>query len=261
MKKILILLILFTFITILFAETGKLEEFENELKKPLQNDHEDENEIEDDCDEEDEDRDNFCNQLFWYLIYNVFIGCEPLDQYRFQPLIYHDDYSGRYSLDGVSYDADVEIKYIHNSKKLNGISVSGNFFFLNAFNLKLLFQNFEETNGNVLDEMKYYEVFIDYYRCRLPGLNWYWGVGAKGLDRTDKYWGPALNTGIEIYPMKPISIDLGANIGWLNAHPVSKLNVGVKIHYWKFMLSSEFQRLQTGSSKINSINFGLGFNF
>ncbi len=261
MKLKIILLLIFTLITLLFAETGKLEEFENELKKPLQNEHEHENENIDDCDEGDEDEDNFCTQLFLYLVYNVFIGSEPLDQYKFQPLIYNDDESGRYSYNGVSYDADIEIKYIYNSEILNGISVNGNFFFLNAFNLKLLFQNFEETYGNVLDKMKYYELFIDYYRCRLPGINWYWGIGAKGLDRSDQYWGPALNTGFEIYPFRPISIEFAANIGWLNAHPVSKLNAGIKIHYWKVILSSEFQRLQTGGSAINSLNLGLGINF
>lgn len=253
--------------TLLFTETGKLEEFENELKKPVQHDsnnHEeddDDNDLYSNLDEEEDEDNNFCIQLFLYLFYHGFIGSEPLDQYKLQPIIYNDCNSGRYSYDGISYDADLEIKYIHHSKTLNGISVNGSFFVFNAFNLKLLFQNFEETYGNVLDKMEYYELFIDYYRCRLPGINWYWGIGAKGLDRSDQYWGPALNTGFEIYPFKPISLEFAANIGWLNAHPVSKYNAGIKIHYWKVMLSSEFQRLRTGNSAINSLNLGVGFNF
>ena len=257
---------MFNLFTISFAETGKLEEFEDELKKPVHYEHnEDEEEHENDDDLysniDDEDDDNVFVKIFLYLTYEVFIGSEPpLNYYRLQTKIYQDEFTGRYSLNGNSFDADIEIKYIYHSKTLNGISANGNFFFLNAFNLKLLFQNFEETNGNVLNEMKYYEVFIDYYRCRLPRINWFWGVGVKGLDRSDQYWGPALNTGFEIYPFRPISVDLSANVGWLNAHPVSKLNAGIKIHYWKFMLSPEFQRLKTGNSKINSFNIGLGFN-
>ena len=274
MKKILLVLIIYVLLfPILTAEDrGKLEEFEDELNKPVQHDNHDHDH---DHDEEEEDNDNdlYSNiddeddynvlvKIFLYLTYEVLIGSEPpLNYYRLPARIYQDGFTGRYSLNGNSYDADLEIKYIYNSDTLDGISVNGNFFFLNAFNLKLLLQNFEETKGNVLDKMNYYELFIDYYRCRLPRLNWYWGLGVKGLGREDDYLGFAMNTGLEVYPFKPISFELAANVGWLDAHPVTKLNAGFKIHSWKLFISSEFQRLQAGSSAINSINFGLGFNY
>ena len=252
---------MFTLFTLLFTETGKLEEFENELKKPVKHNNDEHDPYNDGDDDDENDEDNFFDILFRDIVYEIFIGSEPLDQYKFQSLIYHDDDNGRYSYNGFSYDADIEIKYIYNSKTLNGISVYGNLFFLNAFNLKLLFQNFEETYGNVFDEMKYYELFIDYYRCRLPGINWYWGIGAKGLDRSDEYWGPALNTGFEIYPIKPISLELAANIGWLNAHSVYKLNADLNLHLWRFKLSAGFQKIKTGAVDINAASFGLGINF
>jgi len=266
MNKIIIIFLILTLFTLLFTETSKLEEFENELKKPVQHeDDEEENNNNDDdlySNIDDEDDDNVLIKIFLYLTYEVLIGSEPqLNYYRLPSKIYQDDFTGRYSLNGNSYDADLEFKYIYNSDTLDGISVNGNFFFLNAFNLKLLLQNFEETKGNVLDKMKYYEVFFDYYRCRLPGINWYWGLGTKGLNRDNDYLGFAMNTGFEIYPFRPISIELAANVGWLNTHPVTKLNAGIKVHFWKFLVSSEFQRLQTGDSKINSLNIGMGFNF
>ncbi len=265
MKKILVVLILFALIfPILTAENrGKLEEFEDELKKPIEHNNDDETEEPDfDNEDEEDDEENFFNKLFWSLIYEILIGSEPsFYAYEFQPYIYYDNCSGRYAGNGTNLDAEIDFKYIYNSKKLNGISLDGSFFFARMMNIRCNYQKYEEDLDNQNDTMEVYEIFIDYYRARLPNFNWYWGIGAKGLNRTNNYWGAALNTGFEIYPIKPLSIELAANIGWLNLHPVSKINTDFNIHYWRIKFSVGYQRLKTRNAEINSVNLGLGFNF
>ena len=269
MKKKLIFFIVFQlFVSIIIAEeSGKLEEFEDELNKPIQNNNDNETE-EFDFDNENEENDeeegeeNFFNKLFWSLVYEIFIGSEPsFYTYEFQPYIYYDNYSGRYAGNGTTLDADLDIKYIYNSKDLKGISLNGSFFFTRVMNLKCNYQKLNEKLENDQDKMELYEIFVDYYRARLPNFNWFWGIGAKGLNRTNSYLGFAVNTGFEIYPIKPLSIELAANIGWLNLHPVSKINTDFNIHYWRIKFSVGYQRLKTGNAEINSVNLGLGFNF
>jgi len=162
---------------------------------------------------------------------------------------------------GTSLYAGMDCKYIYNSKNLEGISLNGSFFFARVMNLRCNYQKLNEDLKNSQDEMELYDIFLDYFRARLPNFNWYWGIGVKGLSRTNDYWGGALNTGFEIYPFKPLSIELAANIGWLNEHPVFKINSDINIHYWRMKFSVGYQRLKTGNAEINSISLGFGFNF
>lgn len=260
MNKILIILIILQLlVSILIAEDkGKLEEFEEELNKPVEHNNNENN----NSDYGDEDEEDVFDNLILCIAHEIFIGSEPsLYIYKFQPYIYYDSYSGRYGDEGVSLDTDIDFKYIYSSSNLTGISFNGSFFFAHVMNLKCNYQKLNEELENSSDEMEIYEIFMDYYRVRLPGFNWYWGIGAKGLNRNNNYWGFALNTGFEIYPFKPVSIDLAANIGWLNEHPVSKINTDFNIHYWRIKFTTGYQRLKTGYTEINSFNFGLGFNF
>lgn len=260
MKKILIILIILQlFVSIIIAEDkGKLEEFEEELNKPVEHNNNENN----NSDYDDEDEEDAFDNLILSIIYEIFIGSEPsLYTYEFQPYIYHDSYSGRYGGEGVSLDADIDFKYIYSSSNLTGISFNGSFFFARVMNLKCNYQRLFEELENDQDEMELSEVFLDYYRARMPNFNWYWGIGAKGLNRNNNYWGVALNSGFEIYPFKPVSVELAANIGWLNEHPVSKINTDVNIHYWRIKFSVGYQRLKAGNTEIDSINLGFGFNF
>jgi len=256
----MLLIILAVFIQFVIAgEDGKLKDFEDELNKPIEHNNNNQNEEDDNY---DEDEDDPFDNLFWSIVYETFIGSNcSYNSIRIQPYIYYNDFSGRYADDGNSFDAEIDIKYIYNSNDLDGISLSGSIFFLRMMNLKFNYQKLSEELDNGNDEMEYYELFLDYYRARFHNFNWFWGIGVKGLQRNNSYLGMGLNTGFEIYPVKPVSLEIAANIGWLNEHPVSKIITDINIHYWRIKFAIGYQRLMTGNAKINSINIGIGINY
>jgi hypothetical protein len=261
MKKfqLIFLFLIFIFFSLYAGDKGDLENFEDELNKPVEhyngNNHEP-------ADDDEEEEDSLFEVLFRAIVYEVFIGSEPFyPKYEIQPFIYSDDCGGRYGETGSSFDFEFASSYLYSSGKLDGISVESSFFFARMMSLKFYYQKFWEDIDSGHDKMELVDFKVDYYRFRDPVINWFWGVGLKGLRRNSDYLGFGLNTGWEIYPFKPISIEFEASINWLNEHPVSQLNAEIGLHFWRMKLNTGYQRLQTGSAKINAFTIGLGINF
>ena len=268
MRKSLILLLLLLFIASVLAaegDSGQLDELEKELNKPADEQDNDESE-----NSSSDDDDNFFCFLFRMLFYELFIGIPEDKAARSEFLWGHgfNDYPyspgdfGAYSIYSTKYvRLNLSTKYLRHSKDLDGHNLRGNFFFTPFFNLEGSYLHLEEDLQSETDKLDIYDLYFNYIRFHSEYVLWWWGLGIKHLRGDDLYTGFSLNTGWEIYLLRPLSIDLRLNNAFINYRLVNEINCNLKLYIYNFYIQAGYLREAAGSKAISAVTAGIGFNF
>jgi len=267
--SILLLMMIITVLGCLAEESGsgKLDEFEHELNKPVE--HNDDNDDDDHNDVDDGD-DNFFTFLFRAFLYECFIGVpgekEACDQflwgYGFSDYPYSPGSFGAYDIYSTKASRmDLSTKYFYHDEDLDGSSIKGILYFTPFMNLEGSLIRFNETLPDSSDQMDIYDLYLNYVRFRSKYFVWSWGLGVKYLSREKNYTGFSLNTGWEIYFMKPWSIDLRLNNAFINDKLVNEINCNLKFYIYNFYIQAGYLREAVNSEAFQGFTAGIGVNF
>ena len=269
MKKSLTLLLLLLFMAQFLAgasESGKLEELESELNKPVEEDHDDDESENPDSDDDD----GFFCFFFRMLFYELFIGIpgtEParsefLWGYGFNEYPYEAANFGAYNIYSTkSVRMNFSTKYLYHNKDLDGHSLRGNLYFTPFLDLEGSYLHWEEELKDKTDKLDIYDLYLNYIRFRSEYLIWWWGLGVKHMRGDDQYTGFSLNTGWEVYFLRPLSFDLKLNSAFMKSRLVTEINCNLKFYIYNFYIQAGYLREAVGSKAIPAVTFGLGFNF
>lgn len=267
MKKTLILLLLLLCLAFVFAEesnSGKLEELESELNK------QGEAQEDEDADSSEDSEDDLSCFLFRLFFYEFFIGVpegktarsEFLWGYGFNDYPYAPGYFGAYSIySSKSVRIDLSTQYIYHSNSLDGQSLRGNISFTPFFNLAGSYLHWEEQLKDETDNLEIYDLYLNYIRFRSEYFFWWWGLGVKHLQGDEHYTGFSLNTGLEIFFLRPFSIDLKLNNAFINSQLVHEINCNLKFYIYNFYMQAGYLREAAGSEAIPAVTAGIGVSF
>lgn len=272
MKKISIILILYLILsTNLFStEKSELEEFEKEVNKPVESstnnnddgDYGSGNDYTDNLNEDDDEEEGLLSQLFGFLIGELFFGHkDQLWYYYFQDYPYANGTDGRYTSTGKSFDFQISSDYFYHSDKLTGHTILGNLNLTPYLSLNGKYLEFREELEDKDYELKFYDLYLDYFRFRGEYGSWSWGLGAKYMAGKKKHLGFSGNSELEIFPVKPLSLKLSGNLSDLNKHLVTEWRGEAAVHLWKVRFSAGYHQIKTGDDNINGLVLGVGVNF
>lgn len=263
------LIILFSF-SFQFAEensSGKLADFEEEINKPV--DDEDDNDDNDfEC--EDEDDGNFLVDLAMMLTYELFIGVpgeqqarkEFLWSYGFNKRPYGSNNFGIYDVYAEkTSQVNLSTHYFYHDKNLTGQILNGNIFMTPYLSLEGSFIRLKENLESDSDRLDIYDFYLNYIRLRSSYINWWWGLGIKHIKRDNTYTGFSLNTGMEVFPIDPISFDISFNSGFIKEKVVTEISCSIRFHLDRFYLQTGYLREAVGSEAIPGISAGIGLYF
>ncbi len=248
-------------------EKGKLEKFESEIEKPKEDSstHSD--------DDDDDDEDDGCNifcQIFFRILYEFFIGHPEYEQTC-------HDYLWEISLTDFPYQSpgcgiydyntnrkmqlQINSHYFSDLKNIDGFSIRSRWLLTPFFSLDGNFIRLNENLDSGTDKMDIYDFLFNYQRFRFPHVNWWWGMGMKSVKREKYHSGICLDTGLEIFPIKPFSTQFSVNIASINNHAVSEVFAKIRYHYKQGKIFLGYQRFQVESEVINGLIAGFGIYF
>jgi len=212
---LIVFLLLFSFCWSEKTDSGKLQDFEDKINKPVE--HENDSDDDDDNDSDDDDDGNFLTDLILAVTYELFIGIpgdsyarrEFLWSYMFNEYPYSSGNTGIYDVfTEKSSFLDLSSFYFYHNKDLDGQSYKFNFQFIPYLGLEGSYLKLTEKLENSTDKFEFYDLYLNYTRFRTQHINWWWGLGVKHLKRNNNYTGFSLATGWKIYPIKPVSFHL-----------------------------------------------------
>ncbi|NQV17242.1 MAG: hypothetical protein HQ534_01685 [Armatimonadetes bacterium] len=247
-------------------EKGKLEKFESEIEKPK----EDSSTHSDDDDDDDDDGCNIFCQIFFKILYELFIGHPEYEQTC-------HDYLWEISLTDFPYQSpgcgiygyhtnrkmqlQINSHYFSDLKNIDGFSIRSRWLFTPFFSLDGNFIRLNENLDPGTDKMDIYDFLFNYQRFRFQRVNWWWGMGMKSVKREKYHSVLCLDTGLEIFPVKPFSALFSVNIASINNHAVSEVFAKVRYHYKQGQIYFGYQQFRAESEVINGLIAGFGIYF
>jgi len=210
----------------------------------------------------DDDDEGIFSQIFSALIGELFFGHkDQLSYYKFQEYPYANGKDGRYISIGKSFDFQIYSDYFYHSDKLTGHSIQGNLNVTPYLSLNGKYFEFREELKEEDYQLKFYDLYLDYYRFRGEYGSWSWGLGAKYMDGYKEHLGFSGNSEIEIFPFKPLSLKISGSLSGLNKHLVTEWRGEAALFIWKVRFNAGYHQIKTGDDSINGLVLGAGVNF
>jgi len=266
--SIILLVILSLSANLLFSDKSDLKEFETEVDKPVESSSDEDNDsgynsgsdYASNLNDDDEEEGIF-SQIFGFLIGKLFFGHrDQLWYYYFQDYPYANGKDGRYISMGKSFDFQIYSDYIYHSNKLTGHCIQGNLNVTPYLSLNGKYLEFTEELKDDDYTLKFYDLYLDYYRFRGEYGSWSWGLGAKYMNGKKNYLGFSGNSELEIFPVKPLSIKLAGNLSDINKHLVTEWGGEAALHLWKVRFNAGYHQIKTGDESIEGLVLGVGIN-
>lgn len=183
-------------------------------------------------------------------------------QSRYAAYPYSSVGSGLYtSTGGFKNSINATGHYFYNSNSLRGYSVRSRFSPSPLLGVEIHVAGLKERLRSSDDYMALYDIFLNYHRVRHQHVTLWYGLGVKGLQRTNTYHGPAFNIGMEIYPGRPISLHAAANVGSLNTNAMWETLVRMNVHYNRSIFYIGYQRFSINSVLLGGVIAGVGLYF
>lgn len=272
MSKYLIIIVLLAVIPAQILaqdkEKGKLGDFEDEAKGKKTDQDDDDEEIAGivleslhECDE--------CGHFFLDGIFTfaqIMFYSRDFDEHfsdnQFTPYPYYYDNAGIYGAEtGKNFSIALNSQYFHHTDQLNGFLITANFSPLPQLAVQLNYTDLTETLRTRYDHLRLYNLFINYNRIRHERFSFFWGIGLKGIRGDSNINAFAFNSGIELFPIEPVSFSLDYNIGLFPLATVDEFSANVNLHHdrWRFQIG--YKNFRAGRLNIGGLTMGIGIYF
>ena len=127
--------------------------------------------------------------------------------------------------------------------------------------LEVSYLNFAENTLLNSESLNITSVSANYYRVRENHFSLWWGIGGTYVGKEVDTWGFAYNLGVDIYPVKPISLHLGWRQSFINDNTVDVFKSQVKYHIKRAALYSGYHNYKLGSETISGLVLGIEYSF
>jgi hypothetical protein len=262
--RCLALCLFFIAVPALSQEEGKLGEFEEEVKKDEQAEQS----------ESSSDNESVAGSLIKLLFNDTFlslaIGLEkevlddgsvsysiPLARYSFTDYPYATPGKGLYTTGGNDNASSVvSVGYFNESGRLFGYSAHGRFSPTPFLSFEARYNGLYEEMFDFTARLSLYSVFLNYHSIRNEFFTFRWGIGMKGLVGNHNLTGIGFNTGAELYPFRPVSLQLEFSTG-----KYSEFLGTLNIHVNRTAFFAGWQHLQAGDVVISGLIGGVQVYF
>jgi hypothetical protein len=266
---------------VLFAqddeEKGKLNEFEEEVKKDdkSQSEQSEEAEQKENYRKDNHHRSGFFESIlqpvFEFLFYVTFIG-PPGDEslvdrdwfwsQHFSVYPYESSNDGLYTASSLrKISCNIYGQYLNQGSDLYGLSLRNQFLPLPFISLELDYSYFSERLEKSTDHLHLVNFFVNYHRVRSEFWTLWWGLGTKGVIGENGHFGAALNFGTIIYPGNPVSLQAEYNTGSINSTSVQELLLQLNYHLNQHIIYMGYQKHTAGSTDLDGFIVGTGMYF
>jgi hypothetical protein len=270
--------ILITSLAVLAQEEGKLDQLEAEIARGSGEEDEEVScvgleimieEIEDDG-EETSIEDFFATvdvvAHIFEVSFNVLFRFPELEtdvwDLGYTDFPYHHPLNGMYTLNSTKkYSIIAGLNYFQHDRNLSGISFKSRFSPHPFFSLEFGYSNLVEQVGFDYDYLRFYNFFINYNRIKNEYIALWWGIGVKAIGGNNRYTGFGFNLGTEIFPVKPLSVEMRYNLGFLNQTNVSEFALNLNCHIKRFKFYVGYQNFSAGRISIGGFTVGAGIYF
>ena len=201
--------------------------------------------------------------LFLLISYKIAFG-NLEDRYFAPHPYYYDNVNGEYDFGYEKGDKNsmmgIEVNYLLGNT-VNAIEANLNYRFVPFLGLELNHQSFFEQELSIRDYLDVTSLMINYYRVRERWLTGWFGVGATYVGHDVETFGAAYNLGLNIYPMKPISMSLVYKQSFINSSQINTVKYQLKYHLKQLAFYLGFHHTSLGGVPVSGAVTGIQTKF
>jgi hypothetical protein len=113
---------------------------------------------------------------------------------------------------------------------IHAIEAHVNYCFDPLLGLELSHRHFFESNLAGKDNLEVSSLRLNYYRIRERSVKGWWGMGATYVGNEVNTVGIAYQVGIEVYPVRPISLQASFKQSFINESNINELRFQLKYY-------------------------------
>lgn len=205
---------------------------------------------------------NFFVELGYYAFYGAVVG---QSEYRsLTPHPYYNNTFGEYLKNDTINSKNNIFKISGNhlfNKDANGLEINANYRIIPILGLEASHIHFSEKIKTGNDYLDISSLMINYYRIRENNISLWWGLGTTYVGNEVKKLGFSYNIGTEIYPFKPISLQVSWKQSFINRTSIDVFKTQIKYHINKTALFTGYHDYQLGGKKNAGFILGVEYTF
>lgn len=145
--------------------------------------------------------------------------------------------------------------------RIKGVELDAVFKPIPIAGLEVSHVNFSENTLLSSESLNITSFSANYYRLRENYFSAWWGIGGTYVGNEVDTWGFNYNLGLDIYPVKPISLHLGWRQSFINDNTVDVFKSQVKYHIKRTALYTGYHNYKLGSETVSGLVLGVEFTF
>lgn len=145
--------------------------------------------------------------------------------------------------------------------RINGFELDAVFKPIPIAGLEVSYLNFSENTLLSSESLNITSFSANYYRFRENYFSAWWGIGGTYVGNEVDTWGFNYNLGLDIYPVKPISLHVGWRQSFINDNTVDVFKSQVKYHIKRTALYTGYHNYKLGSETVSGLVLGIELTF
>ncbi|MBP8792776.1 MAG: hypothetical protein KBE41_06675 [Lutibacter sp.] len=201
-------------------------------------------------------------EIAFYTFYGAFIGNA---EYRaITPHPYFNNLKGEYLKD-VTIQSKTSlfklgVNRLYNSD-VKAFEVNANYRMLPILGIEASHSNFSDNSIHGKGYLDVSSLMLNYYRVRERGISLWWGLGASYVGNEVNTFGFAYNAGVEVFPIKPISLSANYKQSFINSNTINQVKLHIKYHIKNVGLYTGFHSNELGGENVNGLIIGAEYTF
>lgn len=175
------------------------------------------------------------------------------------PYPYFYDNEGEYAAElsdtGRKQSFKLGVNYLFNY--VDGMELNAVYKPIPILGIDVSYVHFSEKNRTSTEILDVSSVMLNYYRIREKNISFWWGLGATYVGNEVSKIGFAYNLGMEIYPVKPISLHLSWKESFINKSEIGVLKTQLKYHVKKKTFFIGYHHYQIAGEDISGPSIGV----
>ncbi|WP_075340474.1 hypothetical protein [Tenacibaculum agarivorans] len=203
---------------------------------------------------------SFVLELAYYTTLGVAFG--SADYTEINPYPYYNgdgEYTRDFHDDTQSVNFKIGANYL--ASRVNGLEFNAVFKPLPIIGLEFSHVNFSEKTLLNSESLPISSFNVNYYRVREDHFSLWWGIGGTYVGDSVDTWGFSYNLGLDVYPVKPISLHVGWKQSFINDDKVNVFKSQVKYHIRKTALYTGYHNFRLGSETVSGLVLGVEYTF
>ncbi|GAA4888953.1 hypothetical protein GCM10023311_11160 [Flaviramulus aquimarinus] len=172
------------------------------------------------------------------------------------------NYTYEWNADSEVFTTSISNRLIFETNRLYGNHLNINTRFLQRVGLEIDYLQLWEVNPNFGNNaLAIYTALVKYHRVRTERFNAWWGLGASYIDGNVDELGFTYGLGVELFFVKPFSLESNFNQTLINSNSINKFNALLNYHRKQYKFSGGYEHLKIGDIGFSTFSLGVGVVF